>query len=506
MKKHNRILNFFMHGAAKLILPAFAAIALSSCDDDNDGANGLVVDYNVDIKPCYAGDGGRLVEITETKTWTDDDFRQAVSQAIDEISDHADLDDIKLAVGAYMTLKSPVLSALFMLEKSGGWHYEQTNFTYRSVTSTGDSATFSGGVAYPMADSCNHHMLAGISLYHHFLTTSQESRPTNITLPVLLRTLFNEAVIFSDTQGFGATANLDTPFLDGYSKGRQAVDAMVAALQVLESKSFKLSKKAYYENYGASLGALQALGALRYLESDDCPDWIPDIVPGIGTYASTGPIEPLSVFNSYLEVNDLLAFPEVPLCMVMTLMASYPDLARGYEPDDFFNPEISKFSKVIDGKKCTLFQAIQASAVSQTELRSFISQQFGSSLKRMLAPDMLDGNGNFNPASPKGAIIIGALERMSAIQDWTPAHTILLSHSKDDEVMLYDQAYSSYEKLAAAAPDRVYFTYSYGNHRASTAMAISRIICMQHPSNRSALADPVVQALSDLLMQCFSGL
>lgn len=477
-------------------------LQFASCasDDAIEDSTPGTEEFEEPEEPIFPGENrSRLVKVFERKSWTLDQYigfmSDVVINQVGEVIPKADMDTL---VSNAMILYRQKTDIAF-----GGrsWHIEQANFNYRSVTTTGDSATFSGCVVYPCADDGGSHLLSGITLYHHHLIVNNSDRPTAVARPVWFRPIYNEALVVSDTQGFGETKEMITPFFDGYSKGRQTVDAGIAALEVLKAQGIKLPKRGYYtENMGASLGALQALGAQRYIESDDCPQWIKDTFKNFRTFSSTGPVETDEVFKAYIDRNDRLVYCDIPMYMMFTVFSSCPDLVEGYKVEDFFDPGVGSFKIRKNGKEMTLIEGMYEKLVGSGDIYSCMSNLYDKHLKKMLAPGMVDSVGNLDMNNEKAKVLMEALGQLNIANNWIPMNTLLLSHSQDDDVLFYEEAKKSYEKLARHNPYVVSFTDSYGNHELSTGIAIVRMTLMQHPSFHYRPAEPIINEIMSLLL------
>ena len=442
----------------------------------------------------------RLVSVYETKSWTLDEFTSMIIKSI--VGNVGRIDDnetLKSIADEAVNLYRQKIDADFLHR---GWHMEQANFTYRSLTASGDSATFSGCVVFPCADDNSTHFLAGVTIFNPHLFVRDAERPTAMERPVWFRAIYDEAVVTSDGQGFGVSSDMIVPFFDGYAKGIQAVDATMAALEYLKSRNIEVSPFGYTENVGASLGAQQALGVQRYIESADCPMWVKYQLHNMETYASTGPIEPYNILDSYIEKNDSLEYNGIPVYMVLSLFASFPDMVSQYDIADFFESKVSEYRINAGGQDMLFLDGVKNKVVDSGDFNKCFRELYGCHLKKLLAPDMIDSNGKLDLGNEKAVILKTALESFSSVADWIPMNRLLISHSKDDKVLFYDETMKSYFKLNRRNPLMVEFTESYGSHELSTGIGILRMTFMQHPAYHSDVAEHIVSRLVDLLKYC----
>ncbi len=496
-----------------VIASAVGLIVFSSCSNDNLLKEELAL-MNTQPKPesteCLRpaqpsvneDNKTRLVSVYETKSWTLEEFTSMVVKSIvGNIGQIGDNETLMSIADEAVNLYRQKIDADFLHR---GWHMEKANFTYRSLTASGDSATFSGCVVFPCANDNSTHFLSGVTIYSPHLFVRDAERPTAMERPVWFRAIYDEAVVTSDGQGFGASSDMIVPFFDGYAKGIQSVDATMAALEYLKSRNIEVSPFGYTENVGASLGAQQALGVQRYIESADCPMWVKYQLHNIETYASTGPIEPYSIFDSYIEKNDSLSYTNIPVYMVLSLFASFPDMVSQYDIADFFEAKVSEYVIKVNGEDMLLLDGIRNKVVDSGEFNKCFRKLYGCHLKKLLAPDMIDSNGKLDLSNEKAAILKTALESFSSVADWIPMNRLLISHSKDDDVLFYDETMKSYCKLNRRNPLKVEFTESYGGHGLSTGIAIARMTFLQHPALHSDVAEHIVNGLVELMKHCMT--
>lgn len=420
----------------------------------------------------------RLVEMIDRKIWQTDDIRNYLMERVATVDISSTI--ASTLIDGFMASRLPAMNILFLTEGSRNWHIEQVTYSYRSLSASGDSITLKGTVIFPCSDSGNIHQLDGLTLYNHFVTLSEKASPTNFAMTICCRAYFNNAVICSDTEGYGTSSDRIIPFFNGLAKGRQEVDAAMAALEIINACKVTLKKNAYTENVGTSLGGPQALGAQKYLESDECPQWCKDNIPGLRTFATAGPYEPREIFMSYTE-NDSLVYSFIPILMIYTIFSSYPDLTGNYDIEDFFCPELVNMEIELEEGSFKILDAMNRKIVPNFNvLGKAIREKFGAHMLQFISQDMIDAEGKFNPDAPKSRIILEALDRCK-VTDWTPKNPVMITHSKTDEVIPYDLTYAAYQKLAADA-EKVYFADSYSDHSSSTNIGLARILLLKHPS------------------------
>lgn len=466
---------------------------------------------------CSRDDGGnvplpsdshsRLVKVTDTFTPTLDEIKALFALGLYNVMS-VDIDRANTVAGLIFNNASRGLNTVFSNEGIGSWHAEQINFTYRSVTSTGDSATFSGLVAFPCSDDGTPHTIGGLSLYSDFLSImDRKPEPDVIAFGRALSQ--NEACIMSDTQGFGVTAGMQRVYFDGKAKAIQTVDAAAAALEILKSRNIVTDADAYTEIIGTSLGCHPSLWALRYLESDECPEWQKECLPNPAAAAMCGPLEPKELFLSYME-DDVMAFSFLPLMMIPSIFGSFPDLTEGYSISDFYSKSVNENMITIDGKTGTLPDLFTERLSSFSEgngkldafhdFNSAIKEHYYGRVKLLVTPDIFDADSIFDPDTPKSRILLEALDRYGVAEGWSPAHNVLLAHSKEDTAMKYVPTMHSVKKLMDSSR-KVDFILLSGDHSDSAGAGLIRMLLLKHPSVTVSGSDQLYQWIIDNIIR-----
>ncbi len=290
----------------------------------------------------------RLVELCDRTEYTTDNFNDVFKAYITSYLDVIDMEmeispaDMLSALDVFINLNYAKLSLKFNIERHySGYKFVKQNFYYSSVNATGDSATFSGSVIYPAPKLGNGHKLDGMSLVHQCANCDNNDILSKNSAMFSFRAIFNQAVVFSDTEGFGADYGNYPPYFDGFTKGRQYIDAAIAAMQVLKQEDITFTRNSFTENIGVSLGGNAALGTQKYLESAQCPKWVErEIMPNFSTFASDCPTSIKGIFNQYL-INDVLTFPCVVPMMVSTMFAINPATRAECRFEDYFDSHIN---------------------------------------------------------------------------------------------------------------------------------------------------------------------
>lgn len=353
------------------------------------------------------------------------------------------------------------------------WHLEQHYFTYRSVLATGDSATLSGMVAYPMFnDSRRRPPLNGLTIFNDKVKLVDNTGQPG--LEVAARAALNQAVVSTDIEGFGIQSDRWVPYFDAFTKGRQSIDAAIAAKELLESKGFTFKPDAKTWNFGISLGGHHALGVLKYYESDQCPQSVRRFLPDFRTFASICPIDVRKLFLEYTE-KDKLGYPFAALMMVSTIFSVFPETQSEYGLEDFLSQAVNTKTVTVDSVTYTVPESFRRKLIERDQLRTVLNEATGGYMRKILAPDMFDQDGNLDSRNPKSQLLLQTMDYVSLSHDWQPAHPTHMIYSPDDTIIYYNSVKDELDRfIRDGAP--IGLEQSTGSHEFTGLMAIYKLL------------------------------
>ena len=353
------------------------------------------------------------------------------------------------------------------------WHLEQHYFTYRSVLVTGDSATLSGMVAYPMFnDSRRRPPLNGLTIFNDKVKLVDNTGQPG--LEVAARAALNQAVVSTDIEGFGIQSDRWVPYFDAFTKGRQSIDAAIAAKELLESKGFTFKPDAKTWNFGISLGGHHALGVLKYYESDQCPQSVRRFLPDFRTFASICPIDVGKLFLEYTE-KDKLGYPFAALMMVSTIFSVFPETQSEYGLEDFLSQAVNTKTVTVDSVTYTVPESFRRKLIERDQLRTVLNEATGGYMRKILAPDMFDQDGNLDSRNPKSQLLLQTMDYVSLSHDWQPAHPTHMIYSPDDTIIYYNSVKDELDRfIRDGAP--IGLEQSTGSHEFTGLMAIYKFL------------------------------
>lgn len=353
------------------------------------------------------------------------------------------------------------------------WHLEQHYFTYRSVLATGDSATLSGMVTYPMFnDSRQRPPLNGLTIFNDKVKLVDNTGQPG--LEVAARAALNQAVVSTDIEGFGIQSDRWVPYFDAFTKGRQSIDAAIAAKELLESKGFTFKPDAKTWNFGISLGGHHALGVLKYYESDQCPQSVRRFLPDFRTFASICPIDVRKLFLEYTE-KDKLGYPFAALMMVSTIFSVFPETQSEYSLEDFLSQAVNTKIVTVDSVTYTVPESFRRKLIERDQLRTVLNEATGGYMRKILAPDMFDQDGNLDSRNPKSQLLLQTMDYVSLSHDWQPAHPTHMIYSPDDTIIYYNSVKDELDRfIRDGAP--IGLEQSTGSHEFTGLMAIYKLL------------------------------
>lgn len=286
---------------------------------------------------------------------------------------------------------------------------------YRSEDPMGNPLEASGIVTYPKSGA-----FKGVVVGAHYSIGANREAPssTKATIEAALA-LFGYIVVSPDYLGFGITADLPQPYLHARSSGQNAMDMLLAAYEYMDSLHRTMDKEPYLIGY--SQGAYTALALQKMIEEEYAGD-----ISVRKVFAGGGPYDPLTIYDTLVEIDNTENAPTIPLTIVGIDYAEQLNL-------DYMNvfkePLLSHYTDWFLSKEYSLGQ-----------LRGLLGNNH---LTGFMHPDMFTETTNADFQK-----IRAALKRNSLIE-WTPQAPILLVHGIDDEVVPFINGQQAYEAFNA---------------------------------------------------------
>jgi len=379
---------------------------------------------------------------------------------------------------------------MFFNNNGAAGRFEEYKFRYWSTSATGEKIQLTGVVIFPnyQTDGTTYHTLDNLTLLHDSLR-GKEEYVSNLGHFAYLRSIYNQAVIVSDYEGYNETADAQHPYVSANELARQAVDCALAAMEVLDYVGVNLKKGYKVYNMGMSKGASPAIAAQRMLENYE-PAEISTKLPIASTYVGTGLYDFKGMMIKNLqEIKEGTSTYEENLQMswIAATVVKYAYLTH---PDAF--KDIEGF----EGLKsffCDFFYTAAAiesdilinPAVNWDDLEYYFKYYDFITMDEIFNPNFFK-DGEFNEEDPLLKKLFEVLDEENPVTGWSPKAPILMEHSKDDTFSIYEVAYQNYKDLKnySSIPNLYvnFHTYSGLNHVTMSGVASARMALFENPA------------------------
>ena len=333
------------------------------------------------------------------------------------------------------------------------WQVESYVYRYLSLSAKGEEIILSGRVSFPRSTrSTLPHQVQTLSIYHHHVLESNSNAPSNCLSPLLSRTLFNSAVIEPDYEGYGASAGRPHCGSSFDVLARQAMDGVMAALEVMRQHGVTLADDGYSTSWGVSLGAPPAMAFARYYDMQATARQRQAIRLN-ACYAAGGPFlihRMLDYMDEHPDYNPLLMQQ-----MLKFLNALPASELGGYAHYEFCPEWVMTTMVEYEGQQYTMYQFLQYVGSEMMLFHGLTDNPFNT-LANIFASDMTTPDGHLDRSNPKMQVVMKLFEKLSNWSGWTPKTSVYMAHAEKDDQMPYSQAMELYEQLAARS-NRIHF-------------------------------------------------
>lgn len=333
--------------------------------------------------------------------------------------------------------------------------YEVARMTYQSVSGTGEEITLSMKIAYPKGILTKYQDPDFIVLDNHPTYLSDAEVPWNCNPIALAKALDDALVVCPDYEGYGISSHRDHPYLAHDLNARQSVDAVLAAIDYINSKKgIKMSKGYYLENYGYSQGAGIALAVHKYIENS-LPAQDREKINLRLTYCGGGPYDPELTMRKYFE-QDAISYPAIIPATLIGNMSAYPEYFKGIRLEDFFSDAFLATGTI---------DRIRSKQYTIDEVNEYINKALGSNkCSDILRPEA------FDPADPLNIAFSRSLSRSCVARGWTPVARVNIMHSREDQIVPMENALSAYEGLSDGNVSEIEWAFLSPEHRIAGAL------------------------------------
>ena len=431
------------------VLPiAFCAVTiLTSCSDAESDAEGGTREEQAAKTSSIPDEARTLVSVMKNESYTPDEFlkhlgspsMRAITENIQQYPTFVKINNLASAF-AKMKLNAhlPYLDSLFAAEvgtENDGtrrWRFESYTFTYKSVTSYGQSMEMSGRVTFPnnIVESKGHEV-STLSLHSHQELPDADCAPSENLMFMSMRAMYNSAVIEPDFQNLGINY---TKVFDGTGSAkaltRQLVDCVIAALEVMHQHGVTLDPEGYTTNWGSSKNVAVPIGFAKYYETE-APQWFRDAIRLESTFTGEGEIDLGNVMPFYYQHPEF--YPVIYYYTGCYLAGLTAKQLGGYEPKELLAPWFTNTIYHIGDKDYTALEALSLGLIKNGDPRLPEITR----LDQILASDLLTPDGLMDESNPKGQAFLRGMSEESGVYGWEPTLPIYIAHCPYDEVIPY---------------------------------------------------------------------
>ena len=224
--------------------------------------------------------------------------------------------------------------------------FESLTVNYTSVDQNGKDVTLSGIVIIPKIGG---KFTAGkIALNNRATQLSNSDVPSHNWNCGTIIAARNYVLVSSDLIGFGASVDRPVNFCCNHLAGRNSLDLVIAAQQILheEQRGLGLGGRILpFINTGYSQGGYSALAVHRYWECN-ATETETQMAPLERSFCGAGPYSLNEMMDFHFGNGTSLYTPYLVLGL-MSAMDYHPELFTGYKIEDFLAPEATEM-KLVD--------------------------------------------------------------------------------------------------------------------------------------------------------------
>ncbi len=354
------------------------------------------------------------IELFDEKTYTQAEFCDFVGNSCSDYVNAYFTEEanniFKLAVAAAFESDRSAVDRQVASEKKtlellarSMWSINKIDYAYWTVSSLGEPIRLSATVVVPVLNNSDvAHTLSALSLCPPHQSNSVEACPTKQGTLLMTRVAFNHAVVVPDYEGRGIATQLPYSTMSAKVQARQAIDAELAALTILEDMGYQFAEGFGTYNIGISAGCGVSYYA-HYMIENVLPEDQREKINLLISFAANG------IVNNAVYVSDLLGNVE-------------------YTTEEFFQGYMSTFYPV--------FNSVPE------------SERGGYKVEDLYSHDILNQYGRIDLNHPIIKIIEAAMAENDVNYNWEPKHPLTFEASYDDTgVVPATQVQAAYELL-----------------------------------------------------------
>lgn len=322
------------------------------------------------------------------------------------------------------------------------------NYDYPSIGPDGKQVTLSARLFVLNAQTTISRKAPYVALANHASIVEADQCPSRDLKAEAIFTWFGCPVVMPDYYGFGTSEANPQAYLNSDCVARGNIDALKAAIHILEDKHIKVGGD--YYNVGYSQGGFNAIANVRYTaQHPECGIRFKQTFAGAGSY---------DINASWTEyMRD--TYPAAAIFIPLTIIGANECENLGFSYDRIFKePLLSNYKEWILSKKYSFGR---------------IMDKIGSTkMKDILTDNMLSGD------CDEVRTLRKLFEGWSLAKGWTPpaGSKVLLFHSTEDDVVPFFNSQTLYDNLKAAGSNVKLVSGAYGGHTAAEVDFASAII------------------------------
>lgn len=319
--------------------------------------------------------------------------------------------------------------------------YRRVKYLYSSTDHLGNPITLSSVLYWNRykLDGWHDIIPENICLVEHYTITSDAEAPSN-SYPMEPHITGNSVVVMPDYLGYGYTAKEFHPYLNYDLAARNSMDALKAAYIICNNHNEKLLAGSWSLCVlGASQGGSNALAVHKFLDTNPsvAKEWrFSHSCCAAGAYSLS------TTFETYMRWGSL-DYPVVLPMVLKSMLASYPDIMSGLSEEDFYSDAYlaikPRIDAMLEGKKHT------TNEINAVFFDNLADETGKLRVESILSPEAMDVN------SPMAMTLAICFAENDLTKGWKPVHPVKFYHSKDDNVVPYENVEAAIEAFGAIA-------------------------------------------------------
>lgn len=307
--------------------------------------------------------------------------------------------------------------------------YRRVKYLYSTTDHLGNPVTLSSVVYWNRykLDGWHDVIPENLCLVEHYTITSDAEAPTN-SYPVEPHITGNSVVVMPDYLGYGHTADELHPYLNYELAAKNSIDALKTAYIICNDHSEKLLSGSWNLCVlGASQGGSNALAVHKYLDTNPAlaKEWrFSHSCCAAGAYSLS------TTFETYMRWGTL-DYPVVLPMVLKSMLASYPEIMGNWSEEDFYSDEYNKIKPLVDA-------ALADKKHTTGEVNAIFFEHLGVDGGNKVAVGDILSSEAMNVNSPMAKALALCFEKNDLTKGWKPVHLVKFYHSKDDNVVPYE--------------------------------------------------------------------